>query len=171
MHTAQTLRGQFLGAMGRAVNGVNIVTTDGPAGRAGATVSAMASVSADMDPPTLLVCLNHQSATAQALIANGVFCLNILSEAQWPVAERFARRIAGEDDKFAGARWAPGATGAWGLVGAVARFDCRVLKTDLVGTHHIIIGSAEAVAFSEEARTLLYGGRRYCAAADLPDPL
>ena len=169
MDAAESLRGQFLGAMRRAVSGVNIVTTDGPAGRSGATVSAMASVSADMDPPTLLVCLHRQSTTAKALIANGVFCLNILSDAQRPVAERFASRLAAAEDKFAGFAWSPGATGAWGLEGALARFDCRLLKADLVGTHHVIIGSTETAAFSAQARALLYGGRQYCAAAILPD--
>ena len=54
------LRQRFLNGMGLAACTVNVVTTDGPAGRHGVTVSAMSSVSADMDQPTLLVCI-HQS--------------------------------------------------------------------------------------------------------------
>ena len=45
-----TNRGNFVLAMRAAVTGVNVVTTDGPGGRFGLTVSAMCSVSAD--PPT-----------------------------------------------------------------------------------------------------------------------
>ena len=41
------LRQRFLSGMSHAACTVNVVTTDGPAGRAGVTVSAMSSVSAD----------------------------------------------------------------------------------------------------------------------------
>ena len=44
---APEIRTQFLDGMSRAAFCVNVVTTDGPAGRAGVTVSAMSSVSAD----------------------------------------------------------------------------------------------------------------------------
>lgn len=48
------LRARFLGGMAAAACTVNVVTTDGAAGRFGVTVSAMASVSADTERPTLL---------------------------------------------------------------------------------------------------------------------
>ena len=50
------LRQRFLTGMSNAACTVSVVTTDGPAGRFGVTVSAMASVSADTPKPTLLVC-------------------------------------------------------------------------------------------------------------------
>lgn len=40
-------RGDFVKAMGAAVTGVNVVTTDGRLGRFGLAVSAMSSLSAD----------------------------------------------------------------------------------------------------------------------------
>jgi hypothetical protein len=43
--------------MSHAACTVNVVTTDGAAGRHGVTVSAMVSVSADTPQPTLLVCI------------------------------------------------------------------------------------------------------------------
>ena len=45
----------FLQAMSRAANTVCVVTTDGPAGKFGVTVSAMTSVSIDDAGPSLLV--------------------------------------------------------------------------------------------------------------------
>ena len=48
-------RSDYLDAMSRAVTGVNVVTSDGPARRAGLTVSAMSSVSVDGPAPQLLV--------------------------------------------------------------------------------------------------------------------
>ena len=44
----QTLRQRFLDGMSQAAATVNVVTTDGPAGRYGVTVSAMSSVSAEL---------------------------------------------------------------------------------------------------------------------------
>ena len=51
----RALRQQFLHGMSHAASTVNVVTTDGVAGRHGVTVSAMVSVSADTPQPTLLV--------------------------------------------------------------------------------------------------------------------
>ena len=43
------LRQDFLQGMSFVAATVNVVTTDGPAGRSGVTVSAMSSVSADTE--------------------------------------------------------------------------------------------------------------------------
>ena len=161
---------RFLEAMSWGVTMVNVVTTGGPKGRFGATVSAMASVSADMSPPTLLVCMNRGGSTAPAIIENGVFCLNILHETQRPIADCFADRVKMESgDKFDCATWWPNPHGCWRLDDALATFDCRVLKADAVGSHYVIIGSVESLDFRSRARALLYGARGYCAAAPLLD--
>lgn len=55
----------FRDAMAQVGAAVNIITTDGPAGRAGFTASAVCSVTDE--PPTLLVCLNR-SASVLSLI-------------------------------------------------------------------------------------------------------
>ena len=52
-------RDNFLQAMRRVASSVTVVTTDGPHGRHGATVSAFCSVSAD--PPSVLICLRADS--------------------------------------------------------------------------------------------------------------
>src|SRR6201996_7752069 len=98
---AAALRTQFLSGMSRAAFCVNVVTTNGPAGRAGVTVSAMSSVSADGDNPTILVCIHHQSRTAAAIVENGVFCINILRDDQSSIADHFGGRKVGDADKFA----------------------------------------------------------------------
>jgi hypothetical protein len=63
--------------MSRLGAAVNIVTTDGPAGRAGFTASAVCSVTDE--PPTLLVCLNRTASVYPAFEANGVLCVNVLA--------------------------------------------------------------------------------------------
>jgi hypothetical protein len=78
----------FITGMRQVASSVAVVTTSGPAGQHGTTVSAFSSVSAD--PPQLLVCLRSASRIASAVAANGAFCLNILSHRNPHVAERFS---------------------------------------------------------------------------------
>ena len=89
-------RGAFIDAMRIVANSVAVVTTDGPGGLQGATVSAFSSVSAD--PPTILVCLRSQSRIAHAVAENGAFCVNVLPQYAQEIAERFA---GGQDMHFA----------------------------------------------------------------------
>lgn len=155
------LRAQFLHGMSRAAFCVNVVTTDGPAGRAGVTVSAMASVSADGDQPSLLVCIHHQSKTAAAIVENGVFCINILRDDHTDLADHFGGRSKfGDGDKFAQGTWIAGETGAPRLADSVVAFDCRVIATERVGTHHVFIGAVGSVTVGS-GRALIYADRAY----------
>ena len=67
-------------AMARLGAAVNVITTDGPGGRAGFTASAVTSVTDT--PPTLLVCANRANDSYPAMKENGVLCVNTLTPAQ-----------------------------------------------------------------------------------------
>lgn len=159
--TPQPLRDAFLDAMSGIVSSVTIVTTDGEVGRAGATVSAITSVSADGDAPTMLVCLHHETTSAAAIIGNKCFCINVLGSDQTEIANVFASRSpAPEGDKFSVCNFEPMTTGAPGLKSALARFDCTLVSDERIGTHHVMIGAVRAVARNDGA-PLLYGNRGY----------
>ncbi|GAA3838831.1 flavin reductase [Streptomyces phyllanthi] len=91
---------EFREAMAHLPAAVNILTTDGPNGRCGITLSAVCSVTDD--PPTVLVCVNRSSAMHDVFKANGRVGLNVLGGEQQelalhfsgatkvPMAERFA---------------------------------------------------------------------------------
>ncbi|NNK78625.1 MAG: flavin reductase family protein [Litoreibacter sp.] len=156
-----TLRTQFLDAMSGLVSSVNIVTTDGPAaGRAGATVSAMTSVSADGDAPTLLVCLHHEASAAPAILENRCFCVNVLAADQAEIANVFAGRAPSGGDKFSVAAFNILTTGAPALSSALASFDCTLLSDERIGTHHVMIGAVRQIS-KAEGTPLLYGNRGY----------
>ena len=107
------LRAQFLSGMSHAACTVNVVTTDGSAGRVGVTVSAMSSVSADTAKPTLLVCVHHESFAAKAILENGVFCVNVLRDDQSYISDTFAGRFKDTvTDKFDCSKWHSMSTGA-----------------------------------------------------------
>ena len=90
--TTQVARLEFREAMARVCAPVNIVTTDGPAGRGGFTATAMCSVSDD--PPTLLVCMNERSAQTGMFLANQRFCVNVLTQSHMHLAAKFAGAMA-----------------------------------------------------------------------------
>lgn len=140
-------RADFITAMRRVANSVTIVTTDGPVGRRGATVSAFASVSAD--PPMVLVCLHGQSTIAAKIRGNGVFCVNVLPEGAGEMAVRFsgATETPWEGVEYAG-------PGAPRLAGATT-FSARVISMTDAGSHVIVTGAVEASA-TEGARPLIY---------------
>lgn len=156
-------RDRFLEAMRRAASVVSIVTTDGPGGRWGVTVSSMCSVSAD--PPTVLACINAQHASALAIEANGVFAVNILSASQRDVSDVFAGRVQHlRQDKFACAEWETMATGCPVLQGALAVFDCRLSHSILIGSHRVVAGLVVGTAM-HDGEPLVYSNRAYHALA------
>ncbi|MCV2893232.1 flavin reductase family protein [Lentibacter sp. XHP0401] len=163
---ADDLRGRFLEAMSRAANSIYIVTTDGPAGRGGVTVTAFSSVSADVSEPRLLICLHHESSTAQMIRANGVFCVNMLGGAHEDLSERFAGRSGKDEDRFAKGNWVRAASGLLRLEDALASYDCLLSEQSLVGTHHVLFGAVQDVVLGANALPLLHNRRGYGAVAE-----
>jgi len=78
--SAPVIREDYRDAMARLAAAVNIITTDGPSGRAGFTATAVCSVTDE--PPTLLVCLNRSASAHPIVTANGQLCVNTLAGAQ-----------------------------------------------------------------------------------------
>ena len=131
-------RTRFIEAMRGVAASVTVVTTDGIAGRHGATVSAFSSVSAD--PPTVLVCLHADSRIARAVTSNGRFCVNVLPETSAEIADRFAGRHDGWiADRFSGID-CHGKPGSSPLIDGATGFSCHVQQSVRSGTHLIVIG-------------------------------
>lgn len=157
-------RADFLNGMSYVATGVHIVTTDGPAGWAGVTVTAMTAVSADAAMPTLLVCIHEQSAAAAAIVANQSFCVNVLRHEQAHISDAFAGRFkAPERDKFVSGAWTTTPTGAPRLTDALAAFDCALAAHHKVGSHLVMLGAVGDTFIGEPGSNLLYFRRGYHA--------
>ena len=153
-------RQQFREAMARLGAAVNVVTTDGPAGRTGFTASAVCSVTDD--PPTLLVCMNRSSGNNAVFKANGVLCVNVLAARQQDLANAFAGLTAlSGPERFDEASWSVLATGAPLLAGAVAAVDCEVEEVLEKGTHSVMFGAVRAVRLGEPGSALIWWARDY----------
>lgn len=149
----------FREAMRRTAASVAIVTTDGPAGAAGLTVSSLCSLS--MTPPALIFCIAKTSRTLSAITANGVFAANFLSDDQSFIADVFAGLVGDfAERRFSVGRWSTIATGSPALDAALCTFDCRVTQTFDVNTHRIVIGNVLRVSL-EGSGPLIFSRRRY----------
>lgn len=141
---------EYRNAISRFLTGVTVITTRHAGVDHGITASAVCSVT--LEPPTLLVCLNRQSATCEAIIGSGQFCVNVLAEDQLSLARLFSTKST---DKFAefvattGASPLHGAFGSPVLPSALAALECRVTQHTDVGTHRIFFGEVLGVAAAE----------------------
>lgn len=166
---ALDLRAHFLDAMSHVACSVCIVTTDGPAGRAGMTVSSMTPVSADGSAPSLCVCLHHDALARSATQANGTFCVNLLGAGQSAVADVFAGRTStAENARFEGIDWTATAAGSPRIAGALVAFDCKLEHSFRYDTHHILVGSVCGIEMEDASGpALIYANRAY----GVPGPL
>ena len=135
----------FANAMAAAVTGVYLVTTDGPAGRFGLTVSSMASVSAE--PPTVMISISRRSPLLPALLENGVFGVSALGAHHAELADTFAGRpVSGAPYDFGAAILDAAPSGVPLLADAAARFDCRVTSAVDAGSHVVVLGTVHAAS-------------------------
>jgi cob(II)yrinic acid a,c-diamide reductase len=146
-------------AMAHFAGAVHVVTTDGVAGRRGATVIAACSVSDA--PPMVLVCVNRENARNETFVQNGCFALNTLTPAHEPLAVGFSG-VTGlpPEARFALGTWNTIATGAPTLTDATAVFDCEIVETKDMATHRILFGKVKGLRIGE-GKALLYHDRAY----------
>jgi flavin reductase len=150
----------FREAMSRLGAAVHVITTAGPAGKAGTTATAVCSVTDA--PPTLLVCLNRRSQTNPVVLQNGVFCINTLGHSGAAIADLFAGRTGVQGaDRFATGEWSVLATGSPVLATAAVAFDCRIIEVHAVGSHNVLFGAVEMVRLGPAGPVLVYHERAY----------
>ncbi|WP_211221006.1 flavin reductase [Nocardioides insulae] len=157
--TPSPARERFRSAMAGLSAGVNVVTTDGPAGRAGLTVSAVCSVSDT--PPTMLVCIKRSSSGHDVFEGNRRLCINVLGSGHEDVARVFAggTGVSGAE-RFASGQWQDRA-GVPVLVGAAASVLGRISEIKAQGSHSVVFVEVEGVVLNEDAGGLVYFQRRF----------
>lgn len=150
---------EFRNAMARVCAPVNVVTTDGVAGRGGFTATAMCSVTDE--PPTLLICMNAKSAQTNLFKANGKFCVNVLPAEHKELASIFAGSIPDMAARFAVADWHAVKQGLPALRDAIVSFACEVIDIHRVGTHNVMVGQVFDIRQRLDGSALLYFDRHY----------
>lgn len=151
-------RDAFRNSMAKLGAAVNIITTDGPAGRAGFAATAVCSVTDT--PATLLICLNRTASVFDAVTQNGVVCVNVLASSHEGLSGLFGGKTP-VDERFAAADWITGKTGAPVLKDALVSFDCRISDQSDIGTHRVLYCTVEEIRDGEDGEALIYYQRAY----------
>lgn len=150
MHTTPD-PAQFRQLMGRFATGITVVTCADKAGELhGMTANSMTSVS--LEPPLLLICVDHKAGMRAHLLDTGSFTVNILDQQQ----EALSRRFAGKhENRYEGIGYTTGTLGHPVLDGSLAYAECTVESVVDAGDHTIVIGRVVAGA-AHDGRPLLY---------------
>ena len=148
--TPEALRG----AMTRFPTGVTVITAIGPAGPAGATVNAVASLS--LEPPMMLAALDLGSRTLIAVEHARSFGINVLAGDQAGVARRFSTKDP-HPEKWDGVLWAERA-GAPRINGSMLWIGCELRDVQPGGDHAIVTGLVTEIEAGGRAPLVFFGG-------------
>jgi flavin reductase (DIM6/NTAB) family NADH-FMN oxidoreductase RutF len=151
---------EFRAALAGLTTAVSIIATNGPAGMAGLTCSAVCGVSDT--PATLVACVSRRSAAHDVIKANGVLCINCLPAVRQGLSQLFAG--VGQvpmAERFAPDLWAVLATGAPHCKDALVAFDCELMDAREIGTHSVLMARVLATAQSAPAEPLVRHRQQY----------
>jgi flavin reductase (DIM6/NTAB) family NADH-FMN oxidoreductase RutF len=129
-------------ALARLASGVVVVSARSAGRYHGLTASSMVSVS--LDPPLVLVSLEHETATLAAVRESRRFNVNVLTHRQEFLAERFAGRAPAVDGRWQAIPHRGGANGVPLLEGCAAWLECEVTDIRTAGDHDVCLGAVTA---------------------------
>jgi flavin reductase (DIM6/NTAB) family NADH-FMN oxidoreductase RutF len=154
----------FRRVLGHFASGVTIISAcDAESRPTGLTASAFSSVS--LDPPLILVCVDHKSQSYPCLRDRGRFAVNILGLDQEAVSRRFA---SSRLDKFDGVPHTISDLGVPLLEGALAHLECVTVSAHVEGDHTIFVGRVERCRIGTGEPLLYYGGKYQRLATPTP---
>lgn len=146
-------RQEFRQVVGLLPTGVTVVTAFTPEGPAGATASAVCSLS--LTPMMMLVCLDRSSRTLTAVKGTGRFGINVLGLDQRPAAEVFATK-APLEEKWRSVEWKEQLEVPV-IIGCPAHIVCGLHEVIDGGDHVILTGDVIEVE-AEPAEPLVFHG-------------
>ncbi|MBI3569089.1 MAG: flavin reductase family protein [Gemmatimonadetes bacterium] len=145
----------FRRVLGSFASGVTVVAVRGDDGADhGMTVSAFCSVS--LEPPLVLVCIDHAATCAPRIAAATHAGISILGGEQAALSRRFADPAA---DRFDGVAVVRGVTGVPLLDGALAHLECRLVARYEAGDHAIVVGEVVAATATGDDPLVYFRGQ------------
>jgi flavin reductase (DIM6/NTAB) family NADH-FMN oxidoreductase RutF len=146
--------------MGQFATGVTVITTRRDGEVCGMTANAVASLS--LEPPLVLVAVDKRAQMHVHLSEARTFAMNILSDKQEALSQRFAARGPKETSDL---ELTTALTGAPILADSLAWVDCNLVEILPGGDHDIFIGEIVAGEVREGRPLLFYGGK-YASVAE-----
>ena len=147
---------EFRRCLGSFVTGVTVITALDETGAAiGITANSFNSVS--LDPPLIVWSLRMNASSFPAYSKATRFVVNILSEEQVDVSNRFAKS---GPDRFNGVATTPGISGVPLIDGCSAHLECRTEAIYPGGDHLLFLGRVERIV-SSARKPLAFGAGKY----------
>lgn len=104
--------------MASCATSVNIIATNGTAGRYGIVITAVTPITGE--PPSVMLCINKEVGILPVLLANRDLCINILSYKQQDIAKHFAGMTnLSSEERFIDHIWNRGQNGQLEIEGAL----------------------------------------------------
>ncbi len=142
--------------LSRFVSGVVILTAKHAGTCHGITVSSFCSLS--LEPPMVLVCVNHSSYCLALIEHAQTFGINILDEDSEGLSRHFASRT---HSKFNGIAYSLSPLGVPLLDQALATIECRLANRFPGGDHSILTGEVVNAQVARYTQPLIYFRREY----------
>ena len=121
----------------------------------GLTVNSFTSVS--LEPPLVLVCLDHKVQSLAAFQSAPGFSINILRADQQDLSRRFSSVV---EDRFENLDWTRGEhTGSPLFSAALATLECRREQVIPAGDHSIFLGRVVHARCTDGEPLLYFAGR------------
>jgi len=142
---------------------VTIVTAAAPAGPEGIVIGSFVSVS--LEPPLVGFFVGTGTRMWQPMADASAYCINVLSEDQTRLSERFTRF---DVDRFADIGWEPGGNGAPALAGVVAWIEATPFSVSDAGDHELVLLEVGGLRQGTEKGPLVYHLGQYAAVSPGP---
>lgn len=128
----------FRGALSRFASGVTVVTTIVDGVDHAMTASAFTSVS--LDPPLILICVDHRNRFHRAVSVASAWGISILAEEGRKESAWFAHSGRPLESQFDGIAHHRGSTGVPLLDNSLAWLECQTTESLMTGDHTILVG-------------------------------
>jgi flavin reductase (DIM6/NTAB) family NADH-FMN oxidoreductase RutF len=140
--------------MGRFLTGVAVVTAEHDGEQVGMTINSLTSIS--LEPPILMISLNFNTRTGNAVIASGKFAVSILGAKQEAVARQFAVRggarfDAGDFERTDG--------GLPVVTRALSQAECKLVNQYTIGDHQVFFGQVVSSRYRDGEGLAFYSGK------------
>jgi flavin reductase len=151
----------FKQSMRFLAGGVCILATNSDGQWYGLTMTAVCSLT--IDPPSVVVCVNRNTGTHGSMCRTRRVSINVLSNAQTDVAERFSSSTVRGSERFDKEKWTEMASGVPALLDALAVLDCEVVQQTSVGEHSVFFCEVKNVALKPDRGALVHFNRKFFA--------
>ncbi|KRW61450.1 flavin reductase family protein [Pseudomonas sp. TTU2014-080ASC] len=152
----------FRRTLGQYPTGVSVITAQHGDKRVGMAANSFAAVS--LNPALVLWSVRCESSSAATFMEASHFAVSVLAADQVEVSQLFG---SAHEERFNLVPWTAGAGNAPLIDGAIAHFQCRLVKVYEGGDHWILLGQVEHYArFSGEP--LLFAQGQYAVTQNHP---